>query len=1280
MPGTHRKPALLSHHKRALCSSLFAALALTALLALPPGNLAFDVKRFEERLAAKSLGFPHLTPNYDQSQVDLYLSQPTWQSWNLSHGGSWTAQFDTLTGKPRRVFGGAIPWVPGPANSLSGSYSAAELERTARQFISDNQSLFATSNDRLRFVADIASPSTDGHMRYAAFDFSINEVLVETARLIFAVNNGNMIYWSSTNISDVPTITTPSISAEQALSAILTYAGVTANGIIIVEPPTLRLVPRNGPVGDLLTYQLVYEAVFKVKGGLATWAAAVDATTGVVVAFADINQYQTPRGSATGRITGGIRPARAQDTEVVRSFPFVSVDTEKGRISSNINGIYSYTGGTVSTGLNGQYFDANCVDCIKSEDDPVTNWQAFVSSFGNGRLELGTGGAEVVTPGEATKTYGNGKSTAAERTAFFHTNVARLMAKKWLDLPWLNSSVGVNVNINDVCNAFWDGVGLNFFKAGTTATLVCANTGEIRDVMQHEWGHGLDSNDGRQPGYSVALGLGDLATGEGVGDHVALFVDHDSCIGQSFFNRLSGPFLVDPDTSEITQCDGVRNVDELRNTRGNLTIPNVEQKCPTAPIDPNNPFAAVYIGPMLREGHCEGEIYGQFGYHLIQDLINGTQYGTAQVDANKQYITYAGDPLPNAGLLHDGPPNPAIDRDLAWAIHERLFFQSRPLTGSYAPSRHQAIGPSVYDAYIVTDDEGDGLANGTPNAAYINDAAVHHGIEEFGAPGGRPSAIDARNCDVLATPAVSLTQSIDSSTGTPAVKINWSAVSGAASYSVLRSERRNDVFLELAKVTGTSFTDVGVDNGVSYIYRVQANGSGTCFTASGAGLANITVRQPAIQVKSVVVTDQPGGNNDGGLDAGEAAQLFIVLTNTGALNLTDVKATLSSITTGVTVTKAGPQSFGNLGPGSSAGSKKTYSIALDPVGTLCGQTADFILSIAANEAQLVDSFSLKIGNDGTSCVVYKTTWAQPTGVQITSDKLNATCGDGDLIPDPGETISVRITANNTGTQTAKNVVISLATDKPYLSFVGSNSVNVGTLAAKGTETKAATFSIAVAKGAAFNDLATLTASVIATGQQALNQLPMQTRVNRDKGLTDLSYDFETGAQGWTSSNPTQGWTLTTAPTTGDLTTVWHSRYSPGTCNFLVSPFFEFSSQSRFSFDIAWMSEGSDASYDGADVQISVDGGNTWQTILPDEGYPALSAGTTCIPADSPFYSNYSPLMSRFNFDLSRFAGLSGQIRFRWGTDPLVEVPVGGAWVDNIRATRMVVPTPSAPCL
>jgi len=1241
--------------------------------------LAFDVKQKQDALAARSLALPRLAANYDQAKVDLFLTQPVWTTWNQAHGGAWTAQFDTLTGRPRRVFGGAVPWIAGPANSLS--VPATDLERVARDFIASNASVIGVGNDRLRFVPDIASPAPDGHMHYAAFDYMLDGVPVETGRLIFAVNNGNMIYWSSTNIADVPTVTRPSLTADQAFAALLAYSGAAAADVAVVEPAALRLIPQNTAVGGLIAYRLVYEAVFRLRGGEATWAGEVDAGSGAVIAFGDVNQYQTARTSAPGRVTGGVRPAMATDPEVVRSFPFVAVDTPGGPVTTTWNGLFSFTGGTVSTGLNGRFFGANCSDCIKSQSDPIAGWQPFVSSFGNGRLALGTGGFDVVTDGQSTKSYGNGTSTPADRTAFFHTNVARAMAKKWLDLPWLNDAkVGVTVNINDACNAFWDGTSLNFFKAGNIPSVgyVCANTGEIRDVMQHEWGHGLDSNDGRQPGYSFALGLGDLATGEGVGDHIALFVDHDSCIGQSFFNRFSGPFLSDPESFAIATCDGVRNLDELRNTRGNLATTNVEQKCPMASTA-SPPFSMLYIGPLLREGHCEGEIYGQFGWHLVQDLINGTQYGTMQLDANKQYVIYGGDPLPSGFL--DGSPNPSFDRDLAWTIHERLFFQSAPMRGSYAPSRFQAIGPSVYDAYIVTDDEGDGLLNGTPHAAYINDAAVHHGIEEWGAPGGRPSAIDSKNCDAVAVPSISLAQSIDASSGTPAVTVSWNPVSGAASYSVLRSERRHDVFLEMGRVSsGTSFTDLAVDNGVTYFYRVQANGSSACWNASGGGLAAISIAQAEPRVESVTVTDSPGGNKDGGLDPGEKAQLFVVLTNAGLANLTGVSALLSSNTPGVSITSAGPKSYGTIAPGGSAGPKTSFAIALDSNGSLCGKSADFILSIASGQGSFVDSFSLSIGNDGTSCVVYKDTWAQPTSIAIASDRLNSLCGDGDLIPDPGETIQVAVTVNNTGTKSAGNVLVGLSTNRSYFSFVGPSTVNLGTIASQGSQTKTATFTLSVGRSAPFLDLATLTASVTATGQSSINSLTYATTVNRDKALRDFSYDFETGAQGWTSSDPANGWTLTNmAVTTGDLTNLWFSRYAQGTCTYLNSPAFEFSASSKLAFDLAYLSEGSDDTYDGTDVQISVDGGKTWQTVELNEGYPALSYGDTCVPADAPFFSGYGPLMSHYTADLSAFAGTTGQIRFRWAVDGAVEIPGGGTWVDNIGAIGMMVSVPSTPC-
>lgn len=1244
-------------------------LSLLALIAISLPLFAFDVKRKQDALDAKARAFPTLTANYDAARVSAYLSDPIWASWNQAHGGNWTAQFDTLTGHARRVFGGAIPWTT-PASTN------ADVERVARDFIANNSSILGVSNARLRFVNEAATPTTDGRIRYAAFDYVIDGVPVEAARLVFAINSGNMIYWHSSNIADVSVTTSPSIAASQALANVLAYAGITSAQASVIEPPMLKLMPRNGAAGALLKYQLTYETTFKIAGSNATYGAYIDALTGSVISFGDANEYATscPARSVTpGRVTGGIRPAQATDAEVVRSFPFASIE---GASATTMNGGFNFAGATASTGLNGRFFDTNCVDCVKSDSDPQSGFQPFVSSA-DGRLNLGTGGHDVTHgPGQPTISYGNGLSTPADRTAFFHTNIARMIALKWLDLPWLReATIPVKVNINDVCNAFWDGSSLNFFKSGQYdlgggEILDCKNTGEIRDVMQHEWGHGLDANDGRPVG--LAMGLGDLATGEAVGDHVALFVDHDSCIGQSFFNETSGPFVTDPDTNAIRTCDGVRNLDELRASHGTMTTTNVTTKCGGPPLSTSSPTVIVYVGPLLNEGHCEGEIWGQTDWHLVNDLLTGRKYGTVTLDANKQFPTYSGDAIPAAS---DGSPNPGFDKDAAWTLLERLYFDSRPMVASYAPSRYQAIGPSAYDSYMVVDDEGDGLANGTPHAAYINDAYVHHGIEEWGVPGGVPAAVDSKNCDGPASPAVSLAQSIDSATGTPAVIVSWTPVAGAASYSVLRNERRNDVFLEVARTNGASAIDAGVDNGVTYNYRVQAISGSSCWAASGGSVQSIRVAQPDPWTNSVSVTDSPGGNGDGHLDAGERASLFITIKNGGLAGLTNVAATLSSMTSGVTVTSTTARTYGTIAAGSTAGPKQSFNVSVSPDGDLCGVIAFLVVNVSSDQGCFALPVEVTIG---TNCSVYKSAYAQASSLAITSDRLAPTCGDGDNVPDPGESVRVTVNVNNLGTRNASGVTVKLTSNKSYLT-IPSDTISVGALAANGAETKSVNFTVNVGRTVPFGDVATFTAIVTSSGQSQIATRTLDTVVNRDKVMRTLSYDFETGAQGWTSSDPL-GWTMTNlAPTTGDLTNLWHEQYAKNRCDYLVSPAFEFSPSSAVAFDLAYISENSDAPYDGLDVQVSIDGGRTWTTINVTQGYSQLSAGTGCMTKDQPFFSGVSPLMQRYDADLSAYAGLVGQVRFRFSSDDLVDATAAGAWIDNVTASNVVVSTPSIPC-
>lgn len=1252
--------------------SFKVALALLSLGAMP--LVAFDGRIQEERLITRTVALPRLDANYDQAKINAYLSDPVWKQFNGANGGQWFAQFDTLTGKPRRVLGGAIPWVPGAANTLSGSYSPALLEQKARSFVDANSGLFGTRSENLRFVPEAAMGDRDGRFRVAAFDYYIDGVKVEGARLAFAVNNGNMIYWNASNIAAAPATTRAAIAPETAAAALLAHAGVSSAETTTVQAPTLKLLPKNTAAG--IGYQLAYEYAFRLRDGLATWAGYVDALTGATLAFGDTNRYAaescpTGRAASAGRVSGGIRQAEATDPEIVRSFPFVQVDTANGPLTTNLNGFFPYTGGSVSSGMNGSFFDDFCISCLKSETSPEPDFQPSVSSLGNGRLAFGTGGKEVSGAfGQPTVVYGNGTSTVTDRTAFYHTNVARLMAKKWVAFPWLETNVPVNVNINDVCNAFWNGQSTNFFRSGFgTATLFCRNTGEIRDVMQHEWGHGIDDNDGQDPGYSFALGLGDFGTGEAVGDHIALFVDHDPCVGQSFAEPRNTGVYIDPETGEKKKCNGVRDVDELRATRGTLSTVNALQKCP---LPTSNP---VYFGPLFRQGHCEGEIWGQAAWHLVHNLSTGRSYSTATLDADKVVMTYAGDPI---GSGKDGSPNPAFGSDQGWTIYERLFYISRPLVATYAPSRFTALGTSAYDALMAADDTGDGLANGTPHGAYINDALVHHGMEEWGTPEGIPAVGDSANCTSVGNPSVTLAQSVDAATGAPAVTISWAPVAGATGYRVYRTERRNDVFLEVGSVApgSTSIKDIGVDNGVSYFYRVVALGDERCYSGS-ADVKSIRVAQPDVRMVSSSIVDSPRGNNDGGLDAGERAKVFVRLENRGLLNLSNVTATANSVTAGVRVVKQTVINFGSIAAGSSAAATSSFEVELDRDYRLCGQTAVIVLSINSDQACLVESFAIPIGNDGTSCVVYRDVHAQPTSVAITTDKVTASCGDGDNIPDPGETFEVAVSVNNTGTKTAKNVMVTLSSDKAYLTAASPQTVTLASIAGSGVDTQFATFRLTVDRSAPFDDLATLTASVSADG--GVNTMSIQTRVNRDKAPKTYSYDFETGDQGWVSSDPEKAWKRASAPSTGNTTTVFYSQYTPSTCNALTSPVYEFSPTSALEVDVAALTEFDGHAYDGSDVQVSIDGGKSWVIIEPDGGYPVASAGTSCIVKDQPQYGGVSPLMTRYRFDLSAFAGSSGQIRFRFQADPLVEVPNGGVWIDNAVASNMITPVPSAVC-
>jgi hypothetical protein len=112
----------------------------------------------------------------------------------------------------------------------------------------------------------------------------------------------------------------------------------------------------------------------------------------------------------------------------------------------------------------------------------------------------------------------------AQTSAFYWSNFARELAHTILgpaDLP----NLPVLTNINQTCNAFWNGSSLNFFKSGGG----CPNTA-YSDVVMHEYGHGIDHAKGGivHAGYS-----------EGFGDAMAVLATRQPCVGRDFFGAGS---------------------------------------------------------------------------------------------------------------------------------------------------------------------------------------------------------------------------------------------------------------------------------------------------------------------------------------------------------------------------------------------------------------------------------------------------------------------------------------------------------------------------------------------------------------------------------------------------------------------------------------------------------------------------------------------------------------------------------------------------------------------
>jgi len=771
-------------------------------------------------LDQKAFFRPELYISSSQVPVEDILAQlasrPAWEGFLLARGENparpvTRAYIDPRSGAAVNLLG-AFPLIPGDGVGnqvtseklgarLGGAISQVDAQVVASvvgRFIEAHRGILGVDTAQLGKVrADQIRPD----LWQISIPQQFNGMPVRYGRIAASISHGNLVVIGTESWGNVAIDATAKLSSAQAQEAGFAYAGGRTSDDMVVRAPRLEIVPFAppeyqhgegfaGPVGSGYGHRLVWTFVFQREADTARWEAMVDAQTGDVIAFEDINKY------VKKQIKGGVYPLT--NTEICPNnqqcgtmqsqwpMPFANTGFPAPNNFTSSAGIYDYTSGTVATTLNGKFVRLSDTCGAINESSPT------------GELDMGgINGQHDCTSGGASA-----GDTASSRSAFYEVNKLEEMARGWLPAnAWLNGQILANVNLNQTCNAFYDGR-INFFKSGGG----CRNTGEIAAVFDHEWGHGLDDNDTN----------GSLSNpSEAYADIASIYRLQASCVGHGFFQTVNfgcgmtadgTGFNWDEAQVGATHCDldcsGVREQDWAKrfDHAPDLALDYACSKC------------AGGSGPCGREVHCAGAPSAQAAWDFV------------------------------ARDLQAAPFN--YDSQSAFVVGNKLFYQGSGNIGAWhsctcGGTSAGCAAANGYMQWLTADDDNGNLNDGTPHMTAIFNAYNRHGIA-CSTPTPRNSGCGG--------PSVGPAIGVSALTVTPGsyqVALSWTAAARATRYWVFRSEGHagcnfgKTLIAEVAAPT-TSYTDTQVAAGRTYYYNVVGAGASSACFGRVSNCANAT--------------------------------------------------------------------------------------------------------------------------------------------------------------------------------------------------------------------------------------------------------------------------------------------------------------------------------------------------------------------------------------------------------------------------------------------------------
>lgn len=418
---------------------------------------------------------------------------PASRAWQrLAATGTWEATWDMATGVPRRMWGAGV--------AAPGSVASAGLaEQFARHMLASHVDLLAPGSLASDFT--LVSNQLDGDIRAVGFAQTAHGYRVVGGQVSFLFKRDRLVIIGSEALPDVA-IAAPTArlarpaqmhSALRAAVA-LPAAPIAAEGGDVILP----LVGDDAVIG----YRLV--TPMAIDGGAdGRYTGYVDPASGQVIALVQRNQYATGtvlyRGVDRYPGRGRLDVAAARARVAVNSVP--TTTSPSGSVTWTPE-----TQATVQTSI-------------------VGDLAIVVNKAAGGAAATST---LTLDPGSQTIWDASGNDDDdAQVIAYLGINAAKEYVRAHLDpaMATLDQQLVVNVNIDQGCNAFFDGTAVNLFRR----TARCENTGRIEDVVLHEYGHRVHTAE-------IVAGVGsfDAAMSEGAADFFAASITGDSAVGRGF--------------------------------------------------------------------------------------------------------------------------------------------------------------------------------------------------------------------------------------------------------------------------------------------------------------------------------------------------------------------------------------------------------------------------------------------------------------------------------------------------------------------------------------------------------------------------------------------------------------------------------------------------------------------------------------------------------------------------------------------------------------------------